>query len=188
MRVSYSSIRHPQSNPTERVMRELGRLFRTMCSDRHTRWARVLPEVEVILNVTTHHSTGYSPHELHFGSPPLDIINKIIRFPPSTEVNHDVKIMLARERMIKQFESCQKNQKSKSRVCINIGDLVLVQVPHLSNAIDKFTKKFFHLYEGPYRVSKTIGDNAYVLVEVLDPDRIKGTYNRLSLRRYHRPV
>ena len=26
-----SSIRHPQSNPSERIMRELSRLFRTYC-------------------------------------------------------------------------------------------------------------------------------------------------------------
>ena len=30
IRVIFSSVRHPQSNPTERVMRELGRLFRTL--------------------------------------------------------------------------------------------------------------------------------------------------------------
>lgn len=29
--VLFSSIRHPQSNPTERVMREIGRLFRNLC-------------------------------------------------------------------------------------------------------------------------------------------------------------
>lgn len=34
---AFISIRHPQSNPAERVMRELGRLFRTYCSDRHTK-------------------------------------------------------------------------------------------------------------------------------------------------------
>lgn len=34
--VVYSSIRHPKSNPVERVMRELGRMFRTLCSEKHT--------------------------------------------------------------------------------------------------------------------------------------------------------
>ncbi|MCI0560640.1 MAG: transposase family protein, partial [Nitrososphaera sp.] len=34
----FSPIRHPQSNPSERVMRELGRYFRTYCSERHTGW------------------------------------------------------------------------------------------------------------------------------------------------------
>lgn len=55
----YSSVRHPQSNLTERGMREQGRLFRTMCSEKHTKWATLIPEIEVILNYTTYSSTGY---------------------------------------------------------------------------------------------------------------------------------
>lgn len=53
----YSSIRHPKSNPVERVMRELGRLFRTLCSDKHTRWAKHMSDMEFFLNITTHVST-----------------------------------------------------------------------------------------------------------------------------------
>ena len=34
--VVLGSIRHPQSNPTERVMREIGRMFRTFCKEKHT--------------------------------------------------------------------------------------------------------------------------------------------------------
>lgn len=40
IKVIFSSVRHPQGNPVERVMRELGRLFRTLCADKHTRWVR----------------------------------------------------------------------------------------------------------------------------------------------------
>lgn len=39
VKVKFSSIRHPKSNPVERTMRELGRMFRTYCADRHTSWA-----------------------------------------------------------------------------------------------------------------------------------------------------
>lgn len=45
----YSSIRHPQSNPVERMMRELGRMFRTFCSDKHTRWVKHIPDIEFFL-------------------------------------------------------------------------------------------------------------------------------------------
>lgn len=39
VKVGYSSIRHPQSNPVERTMRELGRFFRTYCSENHNSWS-----------------------------------------------------------------------------------------------------------------------------------------------------
>lgn len=67
IQVTYSSIRHPKSNPVERVTRELGRLFRTLCSDQHTKWAKFISNIEFFFNATTHSSTGFSPHELHFG-------------------------------------------------------------------------------------------------------------------------
>jgi hypothetical protein len=38
IRPTFSTIRHPQSNPTERVMKELSRLFRTYCSRSHAGW------------------------------------------------------------------------------------------------------------------------------------------------------
>lgn len=37
IKVYYSSIRHPQSNPVERTMREIGRILRTYCSNRHSK-------------------------------------------------------------------------------------------------------------------------------------------------------
>jgi hypothetical protein len=39
---TFSTVRQPQSNPTERVMRELSRLFRTYCQDADANWATVL--------------------------------------------------------------------------------------------------------------------------------------------------
>lgn len=50
IRVSFSSVRHPQSNPVERTMRELGRLFRTYCSGGHTAWGRHVSFVQDVLN------------------------------------------------------------------------------------------------------------------------------------------
>jgi len=35
-----TSVYHPQSNPAERVMRELGRMFRAYCHENHTEWPR----------------------------------------------------------------------------------------------------------------------------------------------------
>ena len=81
IKVLFSSIRYPQSNPTDRVMREIGRLFRTFCKDNHTAWAQHVERIEALLNITTHFSTACTPQELHFGKPLHDEVLNIINFP-----------------------------------------------------------------------------------------------------------
>lgn len=52
----FSSIRHPQSNPVESIMRELNRMFRTFCTSKHVSWAKYIPTIQNCLNVVSHHS------------------------------------------------------------------------------------------------------------------------------------
>lgn len=68
----FCSIRHPQSNPTDRIMKELGRFFRVFCAEAHNTWAKYVLRIERLLNITTHPSTGFTPFELHFGKRPQD--------------------------------------------------------------------------------------------------------------------
>ncbi|OXU16428.1 hypothetical protein TSAR_016671 [Trichomalopsis sarcophagae] len=65
----YCSIRHPQANPSERIMLELGKFFRLYCNETHTAWARYLPQINYWLNHTAHSTTKYTPYELHYGVP-----------------------------------------------------------------------------------------------------------------------
>uniref|UniRef100_A0A6V7LHY6 RNA-directed DNA polymerase n=1 Tax=Bracon brevicornis TaxID=1563983 RepID=A0A6V7LHY6_9HYME len=184
VKVIYSSIRHPQSNPTERIMRELGKFFRIYCSEQHTRWGKHVKHIQELLNVTTHSSTGYTPYELHFGREPDEKIRELIEFPKNMPISHELKLTLAKENLSKSFKQRQKQQKSKSKIVYEIGDKVLLLVPHLSSNTDRVTHKFFHLYEGPYVITQSKGPNAFVLSHIDDRDKIKGTYNRLSLRKY----
>lgn len=188
IKVLNSSIRHPQSNPTERVMRELGRLFRTLCANRHTKWVEFIPEIERVLNVTVHQSTKFSPQELHFGKPVQEEIHSIVKFPATQARSHEYMITLARENMRKSFEQRKKSQKPGSKVILSVGDKVLLRVRHLSNALDKVIKKFFHLFEGPYEITQRIGENAFILADPKDGMREVGTYNRLNLRKYYLPI
>lgn len=92
-------------------------------------------------------------------------------------------INFAKENIKKNFVMRGKNQKI-SKVKLSLNDLVLLRVRHLSNAIDKETKKFFHLYEGPYRISQEVGENAFCLVDPNDDTKEKGIYNRYNLKKY----
>lgn len=188
IRPIFSSIRHPKSNPAERIMKELGRLFRTLCHDQHTRWAKLIPKMEELLNVTVHSGTGFIPHELHFGTRPEDAISRAVKFPAGTVTEHNTKLLLARNRLNREFNRRRNAQRTKSSISLKADDLVLLRLPRPSSALDNVTKKFFLLYEGPYRILRMIGRNACVLTEFDPPYSIKGTYNRANLRLYYPPV
>lgn len=141
--------------------------------------------MENLLNITTHFSTNFAPIELHFGTPIQDEINKIVKFPSTTPLDRTSMITLAKDNIEKSFNRRKKNQsKEVSNVILKINDLVMLRVRHLSNALDKVTQKFFHLYEGPFRIDEIIGEDAYVLVDPSDSTVVKGTYNRRNLSKY----
>lgn len=48
--VRFSPIRHPQSNPSERCMREIGNFCRIYCHQAHKKWPELLPKMEEWLN------------------------------------------------------------------------------------------------------------------------------------------
>lgn len=184
IKVLYSSIRHPQSIP-ERVMRELGRLFRTLCTEKHTKWVDLVLTIENILNVTVHQSTGLAPYELHFGKPVQDQILRLVQFPENEKPSHEFLITMARENLQRNFKYRKKQQHSISKVKLSVGDLVLLRVRHLSNAFDKVVGKFFHLFEGPYKIHQCIGENAFLLVDHKNEQIEVGIYNRRNLRKYY---
>jgi hypothetical protein len=76
--VRFSPVRHPQSNPSERVMRELSKFFRIYCRDIHKKWAEVLPHVEKWINCAAASSTGYSPMELMFDGRKLSVFDNVL--------------------------------------------------------------------------------------------------------------
>ena len=134
VKILFSSIRHPQSNPVERSMQKLGRLFRTYCAQRHTKWAPLVPYVQDCLNLTTHQSTNTTLYELRYGKSPTDKLIELFPRLRDADVLHGVRIQLANEKLRNSFERRCENQKNVSRVIIDVGDLVLLRVPHLSDA------------------------------------------------------
>lgn len=132
-------------------------------------------------------STGFSPLELHFGSNLRDQILDILNFPDAENLSRDIKVVLARSRLNGKFEQRPRSQGTVSRKSLKINELVLLHVPKLSDAFKKLTRKFFHLYYGPYRISRDFENNAFELVDVNNPERIIGIYNRCRLKKYIKP-
>lgn len=179
----HSSIRHPQSNPSERVMRELGRVFRTFCHNKHTTWIDLVPKINVWFNLVTHDATGFTPLELQFGTKPKHELAALLKLPPNVVVtSQEVKVGLANERLQSRAKARKEaHDAHKTFTTYNIGDKVWLKALHLSNAIQKEIKKFFLLYDGPFVVNKLVGNNAYELVSPVD-GTLRGTFNVIHLK------
>jgi hypothetical protein len=58
--IKYLPIRHPESNPVERVMREIGNYCKIYCHTMHKEWPKLIPKIESLLNITISGSTGFT--------------------------------------------------------------------------------------------------------------------------------
>ena len=83
----------------ERVNHDLGRFFRTITSDKHTKWAPYVPIIQSIINETHHATTEKTPWELHFQSEPERMWKKWLPLPEKESKSLEERIYLARDTM-----------------------------------------------------------------------------------------
>jgi len=180
----HSSVYHPQSNPTERVNKEIGKICRIECHDKHTRWPQVVQLIEDCLNYSVHGTTGEIPHEVMFGEKVTSLLEKIVEFPRRREYNHGKKLELVAERLESKAERRKRKHEEKNKIIsYQEGELVLVRTHHLSDKLTKKIKKFFLLYEGPFEVKEVKLENAYVVVDPETKEKV-GTYNVTELKKF----
>ncbi|GFV98514.1 retrovirus-related Pol polyprotein from transposon 17.6 [Trichonephila clavipes] len=67
IKVTRSSVSHPQSNAVERVHRTIKRVIKALCVESVEDWEGVLPLALFSLRTVAHESTGFSPTELVMG-------------------------------------------------------------------------------------------------------------------------
>ncbi|CAI6371805.1 unnamed protein product [Macrosiphum euphorbiae] len=170
-------------------MRELGRMFRTYCHERHSLWPQYVPYIEWTLNNIRHESTHHTPSALFLQSHQHNPITQFIQFPHENyPVDFNKQLILAQEVQLSKAEYRKKYQKERlNPTFFKINDLVLARTHKLSNKIDKKISKFFLLYDGPFKVKNVKNVNAYELVNP-DDDTPQGTYNVSQLKPYIPPV
>lgn len=177
----FTSIRHPQSNPAERVMRELSRMFRTYCHEQHDRWGELIPEINRWLPSIPHDSTGITPYEAHFGRRPPHVLYALDReevFQRPQEPSQET----VRENLVKMSEVRLAKMK-KTPYEFKVGQKVLVRVPRVSNPKLKTYSKFFLLYEGPYEIKAIKAPNVAELMN--ERGETVEQYNFYNLKAYH---
>lgn len=183
-----TTVYHPQSNPAERVMRELGRLFRTYCHENHTDWPRYVNYIEWVLNNTTHEATGHTPQELFLAVERYNPFSAVVSFPLRIPLEEKTKLIMAREIQLSHAERRKrKHDEQGPPTSFTVGTQVLVRVHRLSSAIDRSINKFFLLYEGPFEIVRKTAENAYTVVDPVTR-KIRGTFNVVHLRPYYSPI
>jgi len=148
---------NPQSNPVERVMRELGRIIRVYAHDRHTSWNKIIPRTEKTINSTTHRSTEWVPLELHPEQEGYLSINQRLHPEENQEEDEDLQL----ERKIESAANFlwkragqRKNQADKhgEAEVYTQGQKVWVKIHRRSDASRRLTKKIHLVYDGPYQI------------------------------------
>jgi len=180
---TFTSVYHSQSNPAERAMRELGRLFRSYGSEHYSDRPTYVPYIEWVLNNTVHETTGSILAVIFLQQPRHKPLSALVEFPPKiTKIGNEQEIQQSRAESRKRRHD--RMGKSTSYV---VGDLILVRIHRLSSSVDKCIHKLFMLYEGPFVINEVKNKNAYV---VSDPkiNRVQDCFNVVLSRPYQFPV
>nr|CAI5835658.1 unnamed protein product [Callosobruchus analis] len=188
IKCKFISLYFPEGNLTERYNKEVGRLIRAYCYDKHTKWATMLDFVEDCLNNSISEPTGYTPLYLQFGKKVEHPISKYVSYP---EGGNDAPIeqvwILARERMLSKAEKrANKFNSTIKPVQFAVGDQVLIRTHRQSSLLDRTIRKFFLLYEGPFVISRVAGPNSYEIHDL--EGRFHSKQNIVNLKGYKSPL
>jgi hypothetical protein len=148
VQVRYTAVRHPQSNPSERCMKESSKFFRIYCNENHKKWAELIPHIETWLNNTVASATGFTPTELMFGGKGPNIFEELLpEMPEGRPVVDDIqaKIAQAYEKMVRKINSKKRdNRKGRAHWKPKVEDKVLLRTQPMSDAGAGITAKFLH--------------------------------------------
>ncbi|XP_012542751.2 uncharacterized protein LOC105840381 [Monomorium pharaonis] len=172
---------NPQSNPVERVMRELGRIVRTYASHRQGVWSKIIRRAEDVLNSTIHSSTGFTPNELHFDRTDNFGLREDLLPEIYQEQGLEEKIETARENL-KENAAKRKRQADRKLHAKEYeqGERVWVKLHRQSDASRRVTRKIYLVYDGPYRILRVLRKNAYLIGD--DEGNVIGAFNARQIR------
>ncbi|GFT88214.1 hypothetical protein TNCV_2893741 [Trichonephila clavipes] len=171
IKVTRSSVSHPQCNAVERVHRTIKRVIKALCLESGEDWEGVLPLVLFSIRTVAHESTGFSPTEL--------VMGKNLRTPQTLvyeewmeegNTSHSVveyilqlnnRLKSCQDIAITRMKECQLKRKTwydrdaVERKFVE-GDLVMVLATSKQNKLEVN-------WIGPGKVLSRISDTNYVI-------------------------
>jgi hypothetical protein len=122
-----------------------------------------------------------APIELHFRSPPDSPLRGLLPDVNLPEPDAHVKLFFARECLLSRAEQRRSRDTPRPFRTFCVDDLVLLRANPISSALAQETKKFMPLFEGPYRISKVVAPNTYILVSPVG-SKERGMFNACHLK------
>lgn len=171
--ISFTSIRHPQTNMAERYIQEVIKYLRMLTHRRHDAWVRYIPQVEEYLNNTPSTVTEISP---------ITIITGIKASRPwnlQPQQVDDINLLMenCRRKIRQQAQRyvTKQNELIRKRTLFNIGDYVIIKRYRLGRRQQGKCAKLDLPYAGPYRITRIFNEVTYEL-ETLN-GRVIGRYH-----------
>ena len=188
MTIRYSPVRHPESNPVERVMREIGKYCKIYCHTTQNKWPVLIPKIESWLNTTISGSIGFTPVELMFNEILPDIFSKIFNKTKEQQPNNEElqdKITLAYLTLKKKATKRKRRRQSGSTGREpELNKEVLLKCQPTSDTTLGITSKFMRPFDGLWVITKIIPPSCY---KISDKElKIRGTFYKTALKKYLR--
>ncbi|GJW85559.1 retrotransposon protein, putative, ty1-copia subclass [Tanacetum coccineum] len=192
-KLQFSTTCHPQTDgQTEVVNRTLGNLLRSLIKKNIREWDLQLAHAEFAYNHSISQTTGRSPFEVVYGlNPitPLDLTPIETKYQFSGDAEERIKfIKKLHEEVHKKIVS--QNEKYKARadkhrkhVQFNEGDMVWIHLRKGRFPPGKYAK-LKPRADGPFKVLKRIGDNAYK-IELPESYEVYDIFNVTDLSPYY---
>ncbi|PKU84723.1 putative mitochondrial protein [Dendrobium catenatum] len=191
----FSSTAHPQTDgQTETVNRSLGNLLRCFVGKNLKQWDLILPQIEFAFNRSINQATGHSPFQVVYGNNPLSPLELIPQLPTQKFSTDGVQRSKEIQRLHKEVQDliqkhnskCQKlANRSRRAMHFEVGDQVWIRLRKErfpQGAFSKLKPKA----DGPFRIVKKIGDNAYQ-IDLPGDYNISATFNVADLSPYYEP-
>lgn len=174
--ISISSY-HPSSNPAERVMKELGKLCRLYCHKQHRTWDKHLKSFQDVLNELPNESTSLPPVLVLKNRDPPSKIKETVPWPKERRLRRMFIVNTALQNLNKAAERRKRSNNQRVRqIVFHEGQKVLVRSHRISNKPNALCKKFFRVFNGPFRIRRIPHPNA-IEVETLRTRKSRGLHH-----------
>lgn len=168
----------------ERFMRTMGELIRVTTTKDPADWDLMLPYIQFSYNTSIHSSTRQTPHSLLYGADAVqpdsieDVVNRT-NFKNREDDEFFLKWRTAAETAREVFSKAQLVQKkyydrSRKIKNLSVGDRVLLRYMRLA---EKSKPK----WEGPYFITKRLGECNYVIKKLGSETEMVVHANRIKL-------